>query len=423
MMDNSDRFLENTSQHASGHLPNFNALDYHIKRQLGHNRSGGRVTYLATNETQVPVVIKQFQFARVGANWSDYEAHQREIELLQQLNHPSIPQYLDSFESDTGFCLVQEYKNAPSLAQSPHFTPTEVEKIAVSVLKVLVYLQQKNPPVIHRDIKPENILVDEQINVYLVDFGLARIEGEEMAVSSVVKGTLGFMPPEQIFNRQLTTASDLYSLGVTLICLLTKTKSTEVGNLIDEAFRINFKPLLPKLNPQFIKWLERMVEPNLKYRYASAATALAALESINGVCPTAKAGKLSPRDRKVLLLGLGGVIVLGSSLFINRNYLDPGTISTSPITNPPIANADTIRQLLEIRQCSGCNLRGAQLRNADLKSADLTTADLTNADLREADLRGAFLRNANLTNANLSGANLASTDLKGAIMPDGSIHP
>jgi serine/threonine protein kinase len=47
------------------------------------------------------------------------------------------------------------------------------------------------------------------------------------------------MPPEQMFNRQLTEASDLYSLGATLICLLTQTKSAEIGNLIDEACRIN----------------------------------------------------------------------------------------------------------------------------------------------------------------------------------------
>ena len=175
MMDSSDRNLERISQHAPGNnFPEFKALGYQIERELGHNRSREQDTYLASsNETQLPVVIKQFQFARVGASWSEYEAHQREIKLLQQLKHPSIPQYLDSFETDAGFCLVQEYKNAPSLAQSPHFKPQQIKQIALAVLEILFYLQQKNPPVIHRDIKPENILVDEQLKVYLVDFGLA----------------------------------------------------------------------------------------------------------------------------------------------------------------------------------------------------------------------------------------------------------
>ncbi|NES24851.1 MAG: protein kinase, partial [Symploca sp. SIO3E6] len=228
-------------------ITNNQQQSYQIERELGHNLGGGRVTYLATSiKSGQPVVIKQFQFAKVGASWSEYEAHEQEITLLQQLNSPSIPQYLDSFETTDGFCLVQEYKPAPSLATPQQFTPQEIKEIAIATLEVLVYLQQQVPPVIHRDIKPENLLIEHspKIKVYLVDFGLARSADGDVAASSVVKGTLGFMPPEQMFNRQLTTASDLYSLGVTLICLLTQTKSTAVGDLIDEANRINFKPLL-----------------------------------------------------------------------------------------------------------------------------------------------------------------------------------
>ena len=83
---------------------------------------------------------------------------------------------------------MQEYKNAPSLAERRSFTVEEIKQIAVSVLEILVYLQQRTPPVIHRDIKPENILVDNQLNAYLIDFGFARIRGGEMALSSVDGG-------------------------------------------------------------------------------------------------------------------------------------------------------------------------------------------------------------------------------------------
>jgi serine/threonine protein kinase len=173
-MDSIDQnFGSSLRRTATSNLPEFSELGYQIERELGHNRSGGRVTYLATQTSsyqegeegrnsyeEVPVVIKQFQFAKLGASWSDYEAHEREIQLLQQLNSPSIPHYLNSFETPDGFCLVQEYKKAPSLAQSQHFTPQEIKQIAVAVLEVLVYLQQQVPPVIHRDIKPENILVE-----------------------------------------------------------------------------------------------------------------------------------------------------------------------------------------------------------------------------------------------------------------------
>jgi hypothetical protein len=144
----------------------------------------------------------------------------------------------------------------------------------------LVYLQNRIPSVIHRDIKPENILVDNQINVYLVDFGFARIGSGEVAMSSVAAGTFGFMPPEQMFNRQMSEATDLYGLGATLICLLTGTKSTDMDTLIDEDGRISFKPLVPKLSLRFISWLEKMVQPKQKDRYPDASAALEALKPI-----------------------------------------------------------------------------------------------------------------------------------------------
>ena len=244
---------------------------------------------------------------------------------MQQLNHPSIPRYLDSFETSAGFCLVQEYKPASSLVQLRHWTPESIKRIAVALLEVLVYLQSACPPIIHRDIKPENILVDCQgeLKVYLVDFGFAQMGNGEVAVSSVVKGTLGFMPPEQLFNRQLTEASDLYSLGATLICLLTQTKSTEIGNLVDSAYRINVKHLVPALNPQFIDWLQKMMAPNPKNRFVNAAAALTALESIDVVRKTPKIGmlvrvaKLNPGAVAVGLVTLG-FVALGTTNVISR---------------------------------------------------------------------------------------------------------
>ncbi len=276
----------------------FSSHGYEIIRELGRNREAGRITYLAKRSPLAPlikggtrggdldsggtggeelVVIKEFRFAMGGADWSGFKAYQREIELLQQLNHPRIPRYLDSFETSSGFCLVQEYKNAPSLAERRSFTVEEIKQIAVSVLEILVYLQQRTPPVIHRDIKPENILVDKQLNAYLVDFGFARIRGGEMALSSVAAGTVGFMPPEEQFGRSLTEASDLYSLGATLICLVTGTRSVDIGKLIDDNYRFEFKKFVPKINPHFVEWLTKMVEPNLKNRYGNAAVALQAL--------------------------------------------------------------------------------------------------------------------------------------------------
>jgi hypothetical protein len=125
------------------------------------------------------------------------------------------------------------------------------------------------------------LLIDDELNVYLVDFGFARLGGGNIAASSVVKGTMGFMPPEQMFNRELTKASDLYGLGITLICLLTGTKSADVGNLINANYGIHFRHLVPPLQQGWMNWLERMVAPRIQDRYQSAAEALTALESLD----------------------------------------------------------------------------------------------------------------------------------------------
>ncbi|MEG4532272.1 serine/threonine-protein kinase [Microcoleus sp. D2_18a_D3] len=261
-------------------FPDFSTHGYQVTRELGYNSLGGRVTYLATEtNTNKSVVIKQFQFAQ-GSSWAKYSASQQETQVLKKLDHPGIPRYVDDFQTDSGFCIVQEYINAQSACDRTFSLP-DIKKIAIATLEILAYLQSQKLPVIHRDIKPENLLIDDHLNVYLVDFGFARIGGGYIAASSVVKGTMGFMSPEQMFNRELTKASDIYGLGITLICLLTGTKSADVGNLIDANYGIHFRHLVPPLQQSWMNWLEKMVAPRIQDRYQSAADALAALESLD----------------------------------------------------------------------------------------------------------------------------------------------
>src|SRR5919202_914414 len=366
---------------------------YQVVRELGCNQEGGRITYLATDSSLEPpqqVVIKEFRFAASGANWSGFKTYEREIAILQHLEHPCIPRYLDSFETKSGFCLVQEYKNALSLAVRRSFTPEDIKKIAVSVLEILVYLQKRIPPVIHRDIKPENIVVDKELNAYLVDFGFARIRSGELALSSVAAGTPGFMPPEEQFGRTLTEASDLYSLGATLICLLTGTRSVDVGKLIDDNYRFDFKGKLPQLSPDFISWLEKMVAPNVKQRFNNAAAALEALKPIrvvgSGTRLKIPVGAIKRRKPATVLMLVAAIAVIA------------GMYRTLMIS----WQASQVRQLLATNQCQGCNLSDATLGSVNLQGAHLEDANLARAYLESARLEG-----ANLEGANLEGANLA----------------
>jgi len=84
------------------------------------------------------------------------------------------------------------------------------------LLNILIYLQDKTgypEPIYHRDIKPDNILLDDQLKVYLIDFGLAKMGNREVNNSSIFAGTPIFIAPEQFLRKKLTKASDLYGLA------------------------------------------------------------------------------------------------------------------------------------------------------------------------------------------------------------------
>ena len=269
--------LKNTNN-----LPDFRDFGYKVTENLGANHTGGRFTFkaIALKEDRT-VVIKQFRFATKNSGWGGYKALEREIETLQKIDHPQIPKYLTNFDSGDGLCLVMEYVDGQPLS-SQYFEAEEVKKIAIALLKILTYTHNLN--IIHRDIKPENILIDKDGKIYLIDFGLASFtaNNESMRASSVVAGTIGMMPPEQLLNKRVTQKSDIYSLGVTIFCLLMKQNTGWISSIIDSSFRIRAREYLDKkVDYSLIDWLEKCVEPELEKRFPSAEIALTELEEVN----------------------------------------------------------------------------------------------------------------------------------------------
>ncbi len=261
------------------------SLRYTVQQQLG--KKAGRRTLLARDQiTGELVVIKLLSFSS-DFEWDDLKLFEREAETLKSLSHPSIPRYLDYFEVNSssvkGFALVQTYIPAQTLEQylqsGRTFTEIEVKHIAKSLLEILIYLHGLHPPVIHRDIKPSNILLGERSGnsigqVYLVDFGSVQTVLAIEGGTRTVVGTYGYMPPEQ-FGARTSPASDLYSLGATLIYLVT---GTHPADLPQKDFRIQFEQLT-NLSPSFTNWLKWMTEPSLERRLSSATEAVTALDA------------------------------------------------------------------------------------------------------------------------------------------------
>nr|WP_290227022.1 serine/threonine-protein kinase [Trichocoleus desertorum] len=254
---------------------------YQLKRKLGQN--AGRQTWLA-EDLQVappePVIIKLLTFGG-DVQWDDLKLFEREAQVLKQLNHPRIPKYRDSFSIDDRtlwFGLVQSYIPGDSLkdllTQGKKFTETEVRKIAVSVLQILIHLHKLNPPVLHRDIKPSNLIWGEDQNIYLVDFGAVQDRAAAEGATFTVVGTYGYAPMEQ-FGGRTVPASDLYALGATLVHLLT---GVAPADLPQSDLTIEFRDRT-NASDRLLTWIEELIEPSLKRRFSQAQQALDALKS------------------------------------------------------------------------------------------------------------------------------------------------
>lgn len=116
-------------------------------------------------------------------------------------------------------------------------------KIAVDTARGLEYLHCKaNPPVIFRDLKPANILLDNDFHARLSDFGLAKLGpvGDKTHVSTRVMGTYGYCAPEYAMSGKLTVKSDIYSLGVVLLEIITGRKAIDPNRSRAEQNLINW---------------------------------------------------------------------------------------------------------------------------------------------------------------------------------------
>ncbi|KST70138.1 serine/threonine protein kinase [Mastigocoleus testarum] len=259
-------------------------LRYAIQQQL--SKKSGRRTLLARDLNSQELVVIKLLSLYSDFEWDDLKLFEREAEILKRLQHPAIPDYLDYFEVNSskikGFALVQTYIPAKNLEQilkaGRAFTELEIKAIAKKLLEILIYLQKQNPPVIHRDLKPSNILLSDRSGnnvgeVYLVDFGSVQTAVASEGATRTVVGTYGYMPPEQ-FGDRTVPASDLYSLGATLIYLIT---GYHPADLPQKNFRIQFDHLTT-LSSGFVEWLNWLIEPTLEERLAFAHQALKALE-------------------------------------------------------------------------------------------------------------------------------------------------
>jgi hypothetical protein len=195
-------------------------LAYDLIARLG--RGGMGVVDLARDADGKKVALKRLTLQGSAADIA--RARQRllrEAEVLRRLHHPNVVGLLDVVDEGDEIVLVMPYLSGGSLservAQHGPAPADEVERQALRLLGALASAHRAG--IVHRDIKPANVLFDERGEPCLADFGVAlsRDQTHGLTVAGMVVGTPGFMAPEQARGEPVSPATDVFSLGATLL--------------------------------------------------------------------------------------------------------------------------------------------------------------------------------------------------------------
>lgn len=269
---------------------------YAIAKVIG--RGGIGITYLGFDSYQFnkPCVIKEF--APFGQQQEQVKKLKdlfiRESQILSQLEHPQIPKFYACFETEERLFLVREYIEGKSYGQllkervkkGETFSELEVLALLKNTLAIFTYIH--NNGVIHRDISPCNIMqpTNEKLPI-LIDFGVGKKCDDllqEKTDNSInhydnytLVGKIGYASPEQLRFGKCSACSDLYSLGISAIALLTGKHPSEFINYDLQSQWLNEV----KVSENLAKFISKLTAYAPKQRYQSAEEALVDLECLS----------------------------------------------------------------------------------------------------------------------------------------------
>ncbi|KAL6894036.1 hypothetical protein ACP4OV_008134 [Aristida adscensionis] len=194
--------------------------------------SGGfGATYKAEVAPGVLVAIKRLAIGR----FQGIQQFQAEVKTLGRCRHPNLVTLIGYHLSDSEMFLIYNFLpggNLERFIQERTKRPIDwrmLHKIALDVARALAYLHDNCVPrILHRDVKPSNILLDNEHNAYLSDFGLARLLGNsETHATTGVAGTFGYVAPEYAMTCRVSDKADVYSYGVVLLELISDKKALD----------------------------------------------------------------------------------------------------------------------------------------------------------------------------------------------------
>ena len=260
--------------------------DFDIQRKLGQGHFGS-VYLVKSKKTHKVYAMKEIKSERYRNDEQQAEI-QKEIKLLENLDHPHIITYFSSFKENNNVYIVTEYINGGNLEsiiksniQKKSYTDErKVWDLMIQCLSGLMYLHEKRK-IIHRDIKPDNILIDADGNLKISDFGVSAIKSEEVEdlvkCHGTIAGPISFMAPEMALGGTYDFKSDIYMLGLTFFFLMSNDipeKKIQLGPLLIPVRNKDAK--IPDIYSNAIKnFLKKLLDspdkrPSAKLAYSEA---------------------------------------------------------------------------------------------------------------------------------------------------------
>ncbi|XP_071732197.1 uncharacterized protein [Rutidosis leptorrhynchoides] len=203
--------------------------NFNEKYIIGYGSSS--TVYKCALKDSRPIAIK-----RLHTQYHNFQEFETELETVGSIRHRNLVSLHGYSLSPTGNLLFYDYMPNGSLWDLLHGPAKKVKldwearhKIAVGAAQGLAYLHHDcNPRIIHRDVKSSNILLDENFEAHLSDFGIAKsLPTTKTYASTYVLGTIGYIDPEYARTSRLTEKSDVYSFGIVLLELLTGKKAVD----------------------------------------------------------------------------------------------------------------------------------------------------------------------------------------------------
>jgi len=255
---------------------------YRVLRRIG---SGGMADVWLAEDThlqrQVALKVLHRRFAQ---DREFVERFRREAESAAGLQHPNIVAVYDRGEFEGTYYIAMQYIEGPTLKAmiDSGLTPDQAVALIRQVLEGARFAHRNG--VVHRDLKPQNVIVDGDGKAVVTDFGIARAGVSEITQAGAVMGTPHYLSPEQAQGFEVTSVSDLYSIGVMLYEALTGRVPFEADSAVAVAMKqvsqVPQRPssINPAVSPALDATVMRALEKDPGERFQSADAFIAALD-------------------------------------------------------------------------------------------------------------------------------------------------